>query len=384
MKSNPETKVSASNIHNSIIVLSGKGGVGKSTVAANLALSLALQGERVGLLDADIHGPSIPKLLNIQDSHPEFTPNNRIVPVGFQGLKVLSVAFLLRQQDQAIIWRGPLKMNLLKQFLNDVEWGELDYLIFDCPPGTGDEPLSVVQLLGTVTGAIVITTPQELSLLDVRKCINFCRRLNVRVLGIIENMSGFVCPHCGKKSDIFKAGGGELTARQFSVPFLGSIPIEPQIVEACDTGKPVVYFYPASQASQAFKRLADELVQKKSARDRKEVSMLIAIPLAGGNLSIHFGHCEEFALIEVDTERRVVLEKQILQAPDHQPGLLPRWLAERGVTLVIAGGMGIRAQNLFKEQGIKVITGAPPDDPEKLAQDYLNGELETGENICDH
>ena len=240
-------------IKRKILVLSGKGGVGKSTVAVNLAFSLVKAGKRVGLLDVDIHGPSIPKLLGLEGS-PILGTGNSLVPVEFDScLKVMSIGFLLKSPEDAVIWRGPLKMGVIKQFLKDVEWGALDYLVIDCPPGTGDEPLSVVQLIGDADGAVVVTTPQELALSDVRKCVSFCRKLNLPVLGVIENMSGLICPHCGERVDIFKTGGGEVMAAEMKVPFLGRIPIDPDIVEACDSGAPYVGAFAESEAAKAFR-----------------------------------------------------------------------------------------------------------------------------------
>jgi len=243
-----------SRINNKILVLSGKGGVGKSTVSVNLAISLALAGKKAGLLDIDIHGPSIPKVLNLEDARIS-SDGQDILPVEItNNLKVMSIGFLLQGKDTAIIWRGPRKYHMIKQFLKDVQWGSLDYLIIDSPPGTGDEPLSIVQLLEKCTGAIIVTTPQEVALSDVRKGITFCRNLNVNILGVIENMSGFVCPKCGHKTDIFKSGGGEKMAEEMGVPFLGRIPIDPAIVEACDSGKPYIQQYKDSQAALAFKQ----------------------------------------------------------------------------------------------------------------------------------
>ena len=240
-------------IKHQILVFSGKGGVGKSTVAVNLAVSLALSGKSVGLLDIDIHGPSIPKILNLEGKTMQ-TVGDVILPVEMvENLKVMSIGFLLRTSNDAVIWRGPMKYQMIKQFLKDVDWGNLDFLIVDSPPGTGDEPLSIVQLLENADGAIIVTTPQEVALSDVRKCITFCGQLNLPVLGVLENMSGFVCPKCGEMTDIFKSGGGEKMAKQMNVPFLGRIPIDPQIVRACDSGQPYVQHYSSSQAAQAFK-----------------------------------------------------------------------------------------------------------------------------------
>jgi len=240
-------------IKHQILVLSGKGGVGKSTVAVNLAVSLALAGRKVGLLDIDIHGPSIPKILNLEGKTIQAV-GDAILPVEMtENLKVMSIGFLLQASSDAVIWRGPMKYQMIKQFLKDVDWGGLDFLVVDSPPGTGDEPLSIVQLLENADGAIIVTTSQEVALSDVRKCITFCRQLNLPVIGVLENMSGFVCPKCGEITDIFKSGGGEKMAIQMNVPFLGRIPIDPQIVRACDSGQPYVQHYSSSQAAQAFK-----------------------------------------------------------------------------------------------------------------------------------
>lgn len=245
-----------SSIKHKIIVLSGKGGVGKSTTATSLAISLSLAGKQVGLLDVDIHGPSIPKMLNLEN-RPIVANDDAIDPIIFNNtLKVMSVGFLLRQGNQdAIIWRGPLKWSLIKQFLKDVNWGELDYLIIDSPPGTGDEPLSICQLIEDLDGAIIVTTPQEVALLDVRKSVTFCRKLNLPILGVVENMSGFVCPKCGEITQIFKSGGGEKMAKEMGIPFLGSIPLDPQIVDSGDMGKPFIYQNSQSEISHKFQTI---------------------------------------------------------------------------------------------------------------------------------
>jgi Mrp family chromosome partitioning ATPase len=241
-------------IRHKIIVLSGKGGVGKSTVAVNLAVALSAAGRRVGLLDVDIHGPSVPKMLHLEDAALTATEDS-MLPVETAGLKVMSIGFLLQNRDDAVIWRGPMKMGLIKQFLKDVAWGELDYLIVDSPPGTGDEPLSVCQLVKNPDGAVIVTTPQDVATADVRKSITFCRELGLPVLGVIENMSGFVCPHCGTVTDIFKTGGGERMAREMGVPFLGRIPIDPAIGEACDAGRPFVEGDRPTETAKAFQRI---------------------------------------------------------------------------------------------------------------------------------
>ena len=242
-----------------ILVLSGKGGVGKSTVAVNLAVSLSMQGKSVGILDVDIHGPSVPMMLGLGLEGGE-TREGALVPVESAGLKVMSVGFLLRNTDDALIWRGPMKMNLIDQFVKHVEWGALDYLVVDCPPGTGDEPLSVVQLLERVDGALIVTTPQKVAAADVRKSVDFCLKLGVPIIGVVENMSGFACPKCGDVTQVFKGTGGEDTARAFSVPFLGRIPLDPAIVESGDDGRPFVYHYGKSATAKAMEAVAEPVL----------------------------------------------------------------------------------------------------------------------------
>ncbi len=250
-----------SRIRHKIVVLSGKGGVGKSTVAVNLAASLADEGFRVGLLDADIHGPSVPRIAGLA-SQKVFSDGQSIRPAQTEdGLRVMSIAFLLNKQDDAVIWRGPLKMGVLRQLLADVEWGDLDFLIIDLPPGTGDEPLSICQLIPEATGGIVVTTPQEVSLADVRKCIGFCRQLHLPVLGVLENMAGFVCPHCGERTDIFGRNGARHLSEQTRAPYLGSVPIDPRIVSASDSGQAFVRAYPESPAACAFREALSTIAE---------------------------------------------------------------------------------------------------------------------------
>jgi ATP-binding protein involved in chromosome partitioning len=246
-------------IKHKVVVLSGKGGVGKSTVAVNLAAALMLAGKKVGLLDIDIHGPSIPTMLGIE-RETIIGGEAGLLPVELGDLKVMSLGFMLRNQDDAVIWRGPMKMGVIKQFLKDVDWGDLDYLIIDSPPGTGDEPLSVCQLIGMLDGAVIVTTPQKVAAVDVRKSITFCRQLNVPVLGVIENMSGFVCPQCGTVTQILPTGGGKRIASDMGVPFLGSIPIDPQIAQACDNGRIFIQHYATTQTAKIIQQIIQPLI----------------------------------------------------------------------------------------------------------------------------
>lgn len=249
-------------IHRKLIVLSGKGGVGKSTVAANLALALAKRRHKVGLLDVDIHGPSIPKLLGLEGAALT-TDGTCILPVELgKNFAVMSIGFLLGSKADAVIWRGPLKFDIIRQFLSDVCWGDLDYLVIDCPPGTGDEPLSVAQLVGPGAAALVVTTPQELAIADVRRCVTFCGKTGLPVAGVLENMSGYVCPQCGARSDLFGIGGGEKLAQEMGFIFLGSIPIDPRIVVCGDRGTSLLEMHPESPAALSFVSLAEHLEQQ--------------------------------------------------------------------------------------------------------------------------
>jgi ATP-binding protein involved in chromosome partitioning len=245
-----------------IIVMSGKGGVGKSTVAANLAVALSMKGYETGLMDVDIHGPNIPKMLKIEDA--VITGDKTgLYPVQVPPhLKVMSMAFLLQDRDAPIIWRGPMKMGAIRQFIGDVKWGDLDYLIVDLPPGTGDEPLSIAQLIPKADGSIIVTTPQDVALLDSRKSVNFSRSLKLPVIGIIENMSGMVCPHCGERIDLFKIGGGKRSAEELGVPYLGGVPIDPKVVHSGDDGMPIVLYDSGSQAAIAFMEIVDKINEK--------------------------------------------------------------------------------------------------------------------------
>jgi Mrp family chromosome partitioning ATPase/predicted Fe-Mo cluster-binding NifX family protein len=445
-------------IKHKLIVLSGKGGVGKSTVAAYLATSLAQRGKAVGLLDTDIHGPSIPKMLGIEDQRITLR-NEAVVPARVsENLKVMSIAFLLQSKRDAVIWRGPLKMGIIEEFLANVDWGPLDYLIVDSPPGTGDEPLSVCQLIPGLDGALVIATPQEIALADVEKSIAFCGQINIPVVGVIENMSGFVCPHCGGTVDIFKSGGAERLAMEMRVPFLGRLPMVPEVVDACDRGDCSA----AGIRSDALKEMLEDMTtrilrltetagrtppvgtgaipgqkapetaghpgQGKAAGETRKPSTekkqpagsvttsadapgaelptervaarqnperaagdfpaggggvkRIALPVDGDRLSTHFGHSSRFVIFDV-TDGRIVGEASETPPP-HAPGVIPSWLAELGVSIVLASGLGRRAVAMFEKCGITVVCGAPPEAPRNVAEAYLNGSLVTGENVCDH
>lgn len=259
-------KESIPGVKNTIAVASGKGGVGKSTVAVNLAASLARSGAKVGLLDLDIYGPSIPTMMGVNEPI-QMTQGGRMIPIVNYDIKMISVGFVL-EEDAPLIWRGPLVMQIVKQFLKDVEWGELDYLVIDLPPGTGDAQLTLAQTI-PLTGAIVVTTPQDISLIDARRAITMFEKIAVPVLGIIENMSYFLCPHCGKKTEIFSSGGGEKTSQKYDIPLIGNIPIDTEIRAGGDAGKPIVISNPESPQSVEFGTIAGAVASMISILDMK-------------------------------------------------------------------------------------------------------------------
>jgi ATP-binding protein involved in chromosome partitioning len=394
-----EIKDRLNNIKNKILVMSGKGGVGKSSIAAYLSFILAKRGKKVGLMDVDLHGPSIPRLLGITGDIQLSYHSGKVFPVDVMpNLYVISIEALMGEnKDAATIWRGPLKVGVIRQFISDIEWAELDYLIIDSPPGTGDEPLTVAQTVPDAK-AIIVTTPQEISLADVRKSIDFCRQVNMEILGIVENMSGLKCPYCGKSIDLFKTDGGRLTARKEGLRLLASLPIEPEFVKRGDMGDLLYVFDECLEFTGEFNRFVDRIeeisikeipsrAQKLDEVKETEGSLtgnkiIIALPTAEGKLCSHFGHCEQFVLVE--TEDGVIKGKTSHASPPHEPGLLPRWLHEMGVNVIIAGGMGESAQQIFRQKGIRVITGAPMDSPESLVDQYLSNTLLAGNNTCDH
>jgi Mrp family chromosome partitioning ATPase len=259
-KQDTAIKRSLGKIKNKILVMSGKGGVGKSTISTNLALGLAKRGFKVGLMDVDLHGPDICRMLDLNMTIGDIKKENDLVPPMPYGdnLKVISLEYMMENRDDPIIWRGPLKIQAIRQFLADIDWGDLDYLIIDAPPGTGDEPLTVASTIKD-TVALVVTTPQEIALADVRKSLNFCKHVKMEVLGLVENMSGLVCPHCSETIDLFKSGGGSRTAAEFSVKFLGSIPVDPQITIGGDAGQPYLVSDVDSPAVKAFTSVLDSV-----------------------------------------------------------------------------------------------------------------------------
>lgn len=370
-----------------ILVLSGKGGVGKSTVAVNIAADLARKGFRVGLLDVDLHGPSIPRMIGLA-GRKCFGLEDEIMPLSVSDkLKVMSVAFLIADDTQAVIWRGPMKYSVIQKLLADTVWGELDYLVIDVPPGTGDEPLSVAQLAGTDAGAVIVTTPQKVAVEDVRRCITFCQQMMLPVWGIIENMSGLICPHCDKEVPLFgTANGGAQLAQETGLDLLGTLPIHPGIAEGADAGLTIAECSVSAQTHARMDQISERLMPKLQLNSVKKgrCTMKIALPTAEGKLCMHFGHCEKFAFVTVDPDTKKIMNTEMLTPPPHEPGVLPKWAADQGATVIIAGGMGQRAQQLFEQNKVHVVVGAPADSPESLVSAYLSGTLQSGQNVCDH
>jgi ATP-binding protein involved in chromosome partitioning len=253
-------KQSLEKIKNKIIVMSGKGGVGKTSTSVNLSIALAGKGHRVGIMDVDLHGPDVPRMLGL-NGMPQLNPNHKLSPMRYSdNLSAISIESFTPGKDDAIIWRGPLKFSAIRQFIGDVEWGELDFLIIDSPPGTGDEPLTVAQMISDAK-AIIVTTPQEVALADVRKSINFCKTVKMEIFGLIENMSGLSCPHCGEMIELFGSGGGERTAKEMGVRFLGRIPFDPNVVVCGDSGACFQEVHTSSAVAKAFADVAQTASQ---------------------------------------------------------------------------------------------------------------------------
>lgn len=361
-----------SKIKHKIMVMSGKGGVGKSTLAVNIAVGLSLLDYMVGLLDVDLHGPSIPKMLGARELKLTRRPDGKLGAIKYSpNLKFLSIEPLLPSEDSAIIWRGPIKISAIKQFIGDIDWGELDYLVIDAPPGTGDEPLTVAKTIPDAY-ALIVTTPQEVSLIDVKKSIRFCQKVKLRILGIVENMSGFICPHCGKAIDLFKRGGGQKLAEEMGVRFLGKIPVDPRIVDTGDRGRPIVGSYPESITAQAFDDLIRNIISATEQMQKdvlEEKYMRIAIPI---NTPQKFEpHLEKSTLFAIyDVENNKILVKDVVKKSENQE--LIDFLQEQVVTHLYLYNPTIDVIDKFSSAQIKVISTEKKEiNPDILIQEYL-------------
>ncbi len=372
-------KQSLSKIKNKIMVMSGKGGVGKSNVAVCLAIHLAKKGYKTGILDVDIHGPSVPRMLGISGGL-DVAPSQQLLPKHIRkDLSAISIEYLLASKDQAVIWRGPLKHSAIAQFIGQVAWGNLDYLIIDSPPGTGDEPLSVAQLIPDAKG-VIVTQPQEVSLGDVRKCITFCHQVEMEALGIIENMSGLICPHCGKKIYIFKSGGGEKTALSTGIPFLGSLIFDPDVVDAGDEGKLSEYMDDEKRTyNQDFKKIVENLIKNLEETKfepvsideiRKSKSIKIVIPLSGEKVAPLL-NADKIAIYQVRDGKIKYLDT-IKQEGHIGPSEIKRIPQ---VNLVIVKDIKDKAKYVLNRDRIGVISNVPDHSPEKLIEEFLAGNL---------
>ena len=365
-------------IKNKIMVMSGKGGVGKSTVAVCLAIDLSGRGYKTGILDVDIHGPSVPRMLGIS-GFLDVSSSQLLIPKTITvNLCAVSIEYLLADKDQAVIWRGPLKHSAIAQFIGQVAWGELDYLIIDSPPGTGDEPLSVAQLIPDAKG-VIVTQPQEISLADVRKCITFCRQLEMEPIGIIENMSGVICPHCGKKFYIFKSGGGERTASAAGIPFLGTLSFDPAVVEATDEGRLLIYMSDEKRPyNQDFKKITDNVIKRIEETKVEPVSLeeirkskwiKIAVPLSKEKVAPLY-----------DADRIVIYEVvngdvRYLNTVKQEGHIMPSDIKNFQVNLIIVKDIKDKARYVLNRDRIGVVSNVPDLPPEKLIKEFLAGGL---------
>uniref|UniRef100_A0A7V5XGS5 Iron-sulfur cluster carrier protein n=1 Tax=Thermodesulfobacterium geofontis TaxID=1295609 RepID=A0A7V5XGS5_9BACT len=359
-------------IKHKILVMSGKGGVGKSTVAVNVAIGLSLQDFMVGLLDVDLHGPNVPKMLGARDLKLSRRPDGRLGAIKYSpNLKFLSIEPLLPSEDTAIIWRGPIKHSAIRQFIGDIDWGELDYLVIDSPPGTGDEPLTVAKTIPDAY-ALIVTTPQEVSLIDVKKAIKFCQKIKLRILGIVENMSGFICPHCGKPVDIFKKGGGQKLADELGVRFLGRIPVDPRIVDTGDAGKPIIAAYPEGVTAKAFEELVRNIIVATEEMKKdilEERFMRIAIPISTpSKIETDSEKFELFALYDIENNK--ILVKDVVKKAENQ-GLID-FLKDQVVTHILLFDPPKELANFLSQNEIKVlVTDTSTEPPDNLIEEYL-------------
>ena len=379
-----------------IAVVSGKGGVGKSMVTSLLAAAMQHSGSKVGVLDADITGPSIPKLFGVQDQRPVPTEAGLLPVVSKQGMQVMSINVLLDDAESPVVWRGPILANTVKQFWTDVIWGDLDFMFLDMPPGTGDVPLTVFQSI-PLDGIVIVTSPQDLVSMIVKKAVNMAKKMDIPIIGIVENMSHVICPDCGETIKIFGDSVTEELALEWGIPFLGSLPIDPRLTELSDKGQiesaAIDYL---DKAIIAMKKIpakgepetdtiapAEETAPASAQGSTQEVTVKkIAIAAEGHYVCEHFGHCEGFNIYT--TQNGAIIAQDFLANPGHKPGLLPNLLNDQGVHVVIAGGMGAGAIDIFNEKGIDVITGARGMVEQTIAT-YLDGKLLSTGSVChDH
>ena len=378
-------KQTVSRIKNKIVVMSGKGGVGKSTVATNIAIGLSMAGKKVGLLDVDVHGPSVPRLLSMRDSKVHIE-ESFIEPVAWsENLSVMSLGFLLPNSYQPVVWRGPVKMGFIKQILSDVVWGDLDYMVVDCPPGTGDEPLSILQCLGNDAQAVVVTTPQDVAIDDVRRSVTFVGDVGNQVLGIVENMSGIVCSKCGNVENIFGKGGGKELAKEVGVRFLGDIPLDPEVVRSGDMGYAFLDVQRESPTAKALQKIIKPILmlQEEGAPSVKMHPVLppfkgtvkVALPVSRGTLAPSFNLGDEFVIATLDADARKVLSTETVAAPPYEATAAAAFLDRLEIGYVLAKEVPEDACTALKDKHISLVKGITLNAPVAVATDFIEGKL---------
>jgi Mrp family chromosome partitioning ATPase/predicted Fe-Mo cluster-binding NifX family protein len=359
-----------SQIKKVIGIVSGKGGVGKSSVSAMLAVTMRRLGYRVGVLDADVTGPSIPKAFGVHGKA-EGSDRGLYPKQSATGIEIMSINLLLENDTDPVIWRGPILANTVKQFWTDVVWGDLDFLFIDMPPGTGDVPLTVFQSI-PVDGLVIVTSPQELVSMIVAKALKMAEMMKVPVLGLVENMSYFKCPDNGKEYKIFGESHIDEIAEKHGLKVLAKLPIDPKISTACDAGK--IEQFDGIWFDAVGQQMAGQILNLEEKK-----MMRIAVAAEGKNVTQHFGHCVNFMLYDVENNK--ITKEESVNNPGHKPGFLPNFLADRGVKVIISGGMGQGAVDIFNERDVEVITGAS-GDARTAAERYLKGELKTTGSVC--
>jgi Mrp family chromosome partitioning ATPase/predicted Fe-Mo cluster-binding NifX family protein len=349
--------------------MSGKGGVGKSTITVMVAKALAKKGYKVGIMDADITGPSIPRLFAAENEQAYSTKENYIIPVEVaDGIKILSLTFLMKNESDPVIWRGPVIAGVVKQFYTDVLWGDLDVLLIDMPPGTGDVPLTVFQSIA-VDGIIVVTSPQELVSMIVSKAVKMAEMMNIPIIGLVENMSYFTCPDNGKDYHIFGDSHIEEIADNHNLKVLAKLPIDPKISAACDKG--MIELFDGNWFDPVAKILAERMEEKETIK--------IAVASEKEIVTEHFGHCINFNIFEAENGQ--ITKSNSIPNPGHKPGFLPNFLNDMGVNVIISGGMGEGAIDIFHEKGIEVIVGASGNAKDAVNA-YLKGTLKSTGSVC--
>ncbi len=354
-----------SNIKKVFAIVSGKGGVGKSLVTSMLAVMMRRRGYNTAILDADVTGPSIPKAFGIKEK--ATGSKLGLLPIKSQtGINIMSINLLLPDDTDPVVWRGPLLAGTVKQFWTDVIWGDVDYMFIDLPPGTGDVPLTVFQSLA-VDGIIIVTSPQELVSMIVSKAVKMTKMMNIPIIGLVENMAYFKCPDCDKEYNIFGETHIEEISQKYNIPILARLPLDPKIAAACDYGS--IEFFKGDLPNNI-----PEILEKNGGKQMK-----IAVASENGMVAQHFGHCESFEIFE--TENNQIVKSEVIPNPGHKPGFLPNFLNDQGVNVIISGGMGGGAIDIFNEKGIEVITGAQ-GQAKAITEQYLQGELKSTGSVC--